>query len=130
MPGEICIAGESVAQGYINNSEKTTQSFIDNPFGEGKLYKTGDQGRLTHDGHLEFMGRLEEQVDYTCKSNVIGKIHAEITKRDGQYYIKDLNSRNGTFVNSERIDSNKEYEIKHNDRVSLANCEYTFIVPS
>ncbi len=37
MVGEICIAGESLARGYINNAEKTAENFIDNPFGEGKV---------------------------------------------------------------------------------------------
>lgn len=75
------------------------------------------------------MGRLEGQADYVCHSNAVGKLHAEITHRTGVYYIKDLNSRNGTFVNYERIDSSREYEIKNNDRIRLANCEYMFIVP-
>jgi hypothetical protein len=75
------------------------------------------------------IGRLEGQVDYCCSNNSIGKLHAEIILREGLYFIKDLNSRNGTFVNNQRIDSNTEYEIKNNDRVALANSEYVFIVP-
>lgn len=62
--GEICIAGDSVARGYINNREKTEQVFIPNPFAnsEERLYKTGDIGRWLEDGNIEIMGRLDEQV--------------------------------------------------------------------
>lgn len=62
MAGEIYIAGESNARGYINNSEKTAQVFLDNPFGKGKLYKTGDIGRWLEDGNIEILGRGDEQV--------------------------------------------------------------------
>ncbi|MCU0288097.1 MAG: AMP-binding protein, partial [Acidobacteria bacterium] len=62
VAGEIHIAGDSVARGYIHNPEKTRAVFIDNPFGEGKLYKTGDVGRWLVDGNIEIMGRTDEQV--------------------------------------------------------------------
>lgn len=74
------------------------------------------------------IGRLEGQVDYVETNNAIGKVHAEIITREGCYYIKDLNSKNGTFINGIRIESNKEYEIKDNDRITLANSEYTFVL--
>ncbi|HHW48865.1 MAG TPA: FHA domain-containing protein [Clostridiaceae bacterium] len=75
------------------------------------------------------IGRLKEHVDYVCANNAIGKVHAQIIKRDGLYFIKDMNSRNGTYLNNVRIDPGKEYEIKNNDRITLANSEYTFVVP-
>lgn len=62
VAGEIHIAGESVARGYINNREKTDIYFIENTFGNGKLYKTGDIGRWLEDGNIEIMGRTDEQV--------------------------------------------------------------------
>jgi len=74
------------------------------------------------------IGRLNGQVDYVHTNNAIGKVHAEIITRDGCYYLKDLNSKNGTYINGKRIDSNKEYEIKNNDRITLANSEFIFIV--
>jgi len=75
------------------------------------------------------IGRLKEHVDYVCANNAIGKVHAQIIKREGLYFIKDMNSRNGTYLNNIRIDPGKEYEIKNNDRITLANSEYTFVIP-
>lgn len=72
------------------------------------------------------IGRLEEQVDYVHSNNAIGKVHAEIISRDGCFYLKDLNSKNGTYINGKRIDSNKEYELKNNDKLTLANSEFVF----
>lgn len=62
IPGELCIAGEGVARGYINSSEMTAEKFTENPFGTGKLYHSGDLVRWMADGNIDFLGRLDEQV--------------------------------------------------------------------
>lgn len=73
------------------------------------------------------IGRLPNYVDYLLESNAIGRAHAEILQREGQYFIKDLNSKNGTFINGFKIHSNKEYEINNEDKVKFADIEYIFI---
>ncbi len=61
-PGELCIAGDGLARGYLNGPELTAEKFIPNPFGEGRLYKTGDLARWLSDGKIEFLGRIDHQV--------------------------------------------------------------------
>lgn len=75
------------------------------------------------------IGRLPGKADYISKNNAVGKVHAEIISRDGRYFVKDLNSLNGTFINAKRLTGNMEYEIKNNDTITFANSEYVFIVP-
>ena len=62
MPGEIYIGGPGVARGYRNHPELTAAKFIDNPFGAGRLYRTGDRARLLPDGEIEFLGRIDDQI--------------------------------------------------------------------
>lgn len=62
VPGELCIGGDGVSNGYINNIELTENKFIDNPFGRGKIYKTGDLAKWREDGTLDFLGRIDSQV--------------------------------------------------------------------
>jgi amino acid adenylation domain-containing protein len=62
IPGELCIAGEGVALGYLNNEDLTKQKFIENPYGKGKLYLTGDIARWNSDGNIEFFGRKDNQL--------------------------------------------------------------------
>jgi surfactin family lipopeptide synthetase A len=62
IAGEICIGGVGVARGYLNKAALTAAHFVDNPFGEGKLYKTGDLGKWLPDGNIAFLGRKDEQV--------------------------------------------------------------------
>jgi amino acid adenylation domain-containing protein len=64
-PGEICIAGDGVGRGYINDAALTEKKFVANPFGGDPgalLYRTGDLGRFLPDGTLEFVGRVDHQV--------------------------------------------------------------------
>ncbi|RKR12109.1 amino acid adenylation domain-containing protein [Flavobacterium sp. 81] len=61
--GEICIGGEGVSLGYLNEADLTSRKFIDNPYNaEAKLYRTGDLGRWLPDGSIEFLGRSDSQV--------------------------------------------------------------------
>ncbi|MGE5342659.1 MAG: amino acid adenylation domain-containing protein, partial [Candidatus Omnitrophota bacterium] len=76
--GEIWIAGAGVARGYIRNEEKTRECFIDNPFGTGKLYKTGDIGRWLADGVIEIMGRADDQVKIRGHRIEPGEIEAAL----------------------------------------------------
>ncbi|MEL6937417.1 MAG: amino acid adenylation domain-containing protein, partial [Cyanobacteria bacterium J06607_17] len=62
IKGEIVIGGAGLSRGYLNRPELMAERFIENPFGAGKLYKTGDQARYLPDGNLEFLGRLDHQV--------------------------------------------------------------------
>jgi len=62
VPGELYIGGDGVAKGYMNRPELTAERFIPNPFGPGRLYKTGDLARHLSDGDLEYLGRLDDQV--------------------------------------------------------------------
>lgn len=60
--GEICISGVGVAKGYLNQQELTEKKFVDNYFGLGKIYRTGDLGRWLPDGNIEYLGRKDEQI--------------------------------------------------------------------
>lgn len=61
--GEICLGGNGLAQGYLNQSQLTKEKFIDHPYRKGEvLYQTGDLGRWTQEGCIEFIGRKDNQV--------------------------------------------------------------------
>lgn len=62
FPGELWVGGDGVALGYLNNPTLTLEKFIQNPFGLGTIYKTGDLAKWLPDGNIEFMGRIDSQV--------------------------------------------------------------------
>ena len=61
-PGELCLAGPQLADGYLNLPEKTQNVFVKNPFGPGKLYRTGDMVKVYEDGLIEIIGRIDQQT--------------------------------------------------------------------
>ncbi len=63
--GQLFISGEGLAKGYYGDPELTKEKFIKNPFGTSVntiMYKTGDLGKWTKDGDIEFCGRVDNQV--------------------------------------------------------------------
>lgn len=62
-PGELYVGGAGVCKGYFRRPELTAERFVPNPFAPGeKIYRTGDGGRWLHDGGLEYLGRLDSQI--------------------------------------------------------------------
>ncbi|KAJ5369521.1 non-ribosomal peptide synthetase [Penicillium cosmopolitanum] len=62
VPGELCLGGAQLARGYLNLQEETNQRFMDNPFGPGRLYRTGDMAVRHADGSIEMLGRIDFQA--------------------------------------------------------------------
>jgi hypothetical protein len=105
----------------LNSKEKAF------PYLEGKNNSSKEKIIINKPSFI--IGRLPGKADYISKNNAVGKVHAEIICRDGRYFVKDLNSLNGTFINAKRLTGNMEYEIKNNDTITFANSEYVFIIP-
>ncbi len=80
--GELYIGGKGIARGYLNDSEKTESSFIHHPR-FGILYKTGDWGRFTYEGYIEFMGRKDTQVKIRGYRIELGEIDKTLLLQPG-----------------------------------------------
>ena len=78
--GEIYIAGIQVGKGYMNRPELTAEKFLDNPFGSGKIYKSGDIGRWTFDGKIQCLGRIDNQIKLRGLRIELGEIENIISK--------------------------------------------------
>ncbi|HHT25213.1 MAG TPA: amino acid adenylation domain-containing protein [Clostridiaceae bacterium] len=83
VQGELCIAGDGVSRGYLNKDDLTAEVFQDNPFGPGKLYRTGDLACILPDGNIQIMGRIDKQVKIRGFRVEIAEIEDTINKYPG-----------------------------------------------
>ena len=75
------------------------------------------------------IGRQKSTTDYCVSDNkAIGRVHASILFRNGQYFIVDNDSMNHTFVEGVQIESNAESELKDGTKFALANEQFEFHV--
>ncbi|BBB56342.1 non-ribosomal peptide synthetase [Candidatus Megaera polyxenophila] len=85
--GEIYVSGYGVGIGYLNEPEKTSEVFIANPFVIDdtnnrylRLYKTGDIGRYLHNGNIEYLGRIDDQIKIRGFRIELGEIENALNK--------------------------------------------------
>lgn len=77
--GELLVGGDGVARGYLNRPELTAERFIpDGIHGGGRLYRTGDVVRMRADGEIEFIGRVDEQVQISGRRIEPGEVAATL----------------------------------------------------
>lgn len=81
--GELYIGGAGVGAGYLHNDALNQESFISNPFGAGKLYKTGDLVRYNEQDELVFISRADQQLKIRGFRIELGEIEAQLRLVDG-----------------------------------------------
>ncbi len=73
------------------------------------------------------LGKEKSYVDYFVNNNnAVSRSHADIIVRDKNYYIKDLNSKNHTYINNQQIPVEVEIQIFDGDTIKLGNEEFVF----
>ncbi|MEO6722830.1 MAG: AMP-binding protein [Ferruginibacter sp.] len=94
VAGEICIAGDGLARGYLNRKELTNEKFVPNPFTSiqhpvssiqhqvSRMYRTGDLGRWLPDGNIEYLGRKDDQVKIRGYRIELGEIETVLMQNE------------------------------------------------
>lgn len=79
--GEFCFGGAQVAQGYLNMPQLTSEKFIEHSV-YGRLYRSGDMGRMLSDGSLVILGRIDDQIKLRGQRIEVREINSTITAMD------------------------------------------------
>jgi amino acid adenylation domain-containing protein len=145
VPGEICIAGESLSRGYLNNPELTAERFVaceSRNLGLNlRVYRTGDRARLLQDGNIEFLGRIDRQVKIRGYRIETGEIARQLLNHDKikEAWITPWTEKNGNkslcayvSVNGDDdgIPQPLDEELKEELKEYLAKVLPTYMIPT
>lgn len=97
VSGELYIGGVGVAKGYLNDTEKTMNAFIEH-HDFGYIYKTGDYGVMHREGYIEFQGRKDQQVKVRGHRIELGEIESTLLKHESvkNVVVVDFTKDNGS----------------------------------
>ncbi|MCI9174074.1 MAG: FHA domain-containing protein [Lachnospiraceae bacterium] len=94
----------------------------------GKLIYQGFRGcgDILVEGEEFLLGKNGNQAAGVIDAEGISRVHARISKQEGAYYLEDLNSTNGTYLNGEPIAYHQKRKLSKNDRILFGAEEYLF----
>lgn len=92
-----------------------------------RLTRTRTQETVAVDKPVFRLGKERSYVDFfVTNNNAVSRSHADIITRGDRYFVKDLNSKNKTYINGTPLQANVETEIFDGDYLTLANEEFAF----
>jgi amino acid adenylation domain-containing protein len=63
VTGELAVGGDGVSRGYVNQPELAAEKFVENRYRQGdRVYRSGDLAKFHEDGEMEYLGRVDQQI--------------------------------------------------------------------
>lgn len=155
--GLLVEGGDDDATGLLGDDDEATgllNNVDDDDDATGLLTSTGDEDEATgllveNNANVRFptlfrvlteetisinkpvfrLGKERSYVDYFVTNNIaVSRSHADIITRGNKYFVKDLNSKNRTYINDQELPIHMEVEIHDGDKLKLGNEEFVFNV--
>ncbi len=136
-PHDVCSVNKEYSEDTENITNETI-SFGDNSDNETILVSDALRNHkrtlisicgtdnISVENYPFLIGKLEKHANGVIRHNSISRVQAKIHLTDNKYYLEDLNSKNGTYVNDERIEPYEIIEIKIGDKIGFAEIDFFF----
>lgn len=89
-------------------------------------YPRQDRSILIKDKEMQFVGTMQDRADIILPSEAVSRLHGRIRIEGNDCYLKDLNSRNGTWINGMALEGDQEEKLEEGDEVRFADLIYRF----
>ena len=126
---------DDIYYGILNGELLISATGENKPFSEKTLMKLISvntdievEANITKDIFILGRNTFTANGDNVFNNKLIGRIHCKIEKIDEKYYVEDLNSVNGTYLNGVKLEGTVKNVIKNGDRLKLANTEFRIVI--
>lgn len=121
-------AEPDMRESTLEEQSKTTYLEVRPEAVERKLFGNGKQNRkvIALDKLPLIIGKKGEMTDVVLSDTSVSRMHARITEEDGQIYLEDLNTTNGTYKNGVRLKPYERVELLKEDEVRLGKLGFTY----
>lgn len=133
VPGEMFIAGPGVSKGYFNKPELTSSRFLPDPFAaspDQRMYRSGDKARQLADGRIQYLGRIDKQVQIRGFRIEVGEVEAALRDLLQLEQVVVRPSSNYEFLIAYLIDSGFEQANAAHFNQSLATRLPDYMLPA
>lgn len=72
-------------------------------------------------GNGEVMGRTECGKEFLSRVNTVSRAHARFSCEAGGWWVEDLGSTNGTFVNGQQLEAHRRHTVRAGDKIGLSS---------
>jgi hypothetical protein len=124
LPDRTSILSPSNETGLLNIDEVVKPAITRRVWLE--VERGGVKERLPLEGSSFVVGRKGSAVDYVENGAGVSRVHMELIKTAAGWIVRDLDSKNGTFINGEKLIANKDYPLEDGCKLKVATVEYSF----
>ncbi len=115
-------------EGYLEKEERTMLLSTPSGMGEERRFLLGENGSVLKElGKSDYLiGKAKDKADIYLTDMSVSRLHARIIWDNGEYFLEDLNSTNGTFINQEKLAVYQKKPIQVGDEIKLGGVSLSF----
>ncbi len=124
----VNVAEDTIYSDSESEDDNEGTIFVDLSDEEKNHRLLSETGQVVHviDEESCVIGKKKDEVDLFIDEEAISRIHARIVAKDDEFFIQDLNSKNGTFKNGLRLKPYEEKKLVKGDEIKLATRKFIF----